>query len=259
MHNALTVLNPNGKTFKICHDHEVNERNKFRTSLLVSEEKTRGLSRVFAECGTELSEFGLYKLENVYPEATSDILTGEMKSIEISEFSTPGSPTSTVQIVGYGGHIIKPEKLKPLLASRIAVSKSGKFGETTVITDNVKGQWYKGKGGKHRDFKFTHTIFHHGQKCFLLARVLEKTQGGKLKFFRESDGEEFVIDIKKGEFLIMMAQAGLCHHNCEEGLFTIVTDFVLPYDAIRREREGGVDGKFEQMIRNFAKKISQHL
>ena len=262
MHNALTVLNPNGKTFKICHDHEVNERNKFRTSLLVSEEKTRGLSRVFAECGTELSEFGLYKLENVYPEATSDILTGEMKSIEISEFSTPGSPTSTVQIVGYGGHIIKPEKLKPLLASRIAVSKSGKLGETPAYTDNLKVQKYQGPGGKHRDGKFKHIINNKPgipKSSFLAARVLEKTNGGVFKFFRESDGKAFLIDIKKGEFLIMMAHAGLCHHNSEEGLYTIVTDFVLPYDAIRREREGGVDGKLEQMIRKFAKDIPQHL
>ena len=260
MHNALTVLNPDGKTFEICNDREVNERNKFRHEVLVSEEETGGLSGVFATDGTDLSPYGLRKLENVYPEATSDILTGEMKSIEISEFSTPGSHTSTVQIVGPWKHIIDPTKLRPLLASRIVVAKSGKFGETTVITDNVKGQWYyKGTGGKHRDFKFTHTIINHGQKCFLLARVLEKTEGGQLKFFRESDGEEFLIDIKKGEFLIMMAQAGLCHHNCEEGLFTIVTDFVLPYDAIRRERDnGGVDGKLEQMIRKFAKEISQH-
>jgi hypothetical protein len=98
VHNALTVLNPNGKTFKICHDHEVNERNKFRTSLLVSEEKTRGLSRVVDEDGTDLSEFGLYKLE-AYPEGTSDILTAEMESLEES-FNNPGKATSTVQIVG---------------------------------------------------------------------------------------------------------------------------------------------------------------
>ena len=257
MHNALTVLNPNGKTFKICHDHEVNERNKFRTEVLVSEEKTRGLSRVFAECGTELSEFGLCKLE-AYPEATSDILTAEMESL-VEYLNNPTKATSNVLLVGPKKHIIDPKRLGPLLRRRIEVSKSGKFGETTVITDNVKVQKYDGSGGKHRDRKVTHTIIHHGQKCFLLARVLEKINGGKLKFFRESDGKAFLIDIKKGEFLIMMAHAGLCQHNSEEGLYTIVTDFVLPYDAIRREREGGVDGKLEQMIRKFAKDIPQHL
>ena len=57
-----------------------------------------------------------------------------------------------------------------------------------------------------------------------------------------------------------MAHAGLCNHNSQEGLYTIVTDFVLPYDVIGRERDdnGGVDGKCEQMIRKFAKEISQH-
>ena len=258
----LTKLNPDGKTFEICDDHEVNEINKFRTDMLVSEEKTRGLDRVLDEDGTDLSPHGIYKLKKVYPEATSDILTGEMKSIEISEFSTPGSPTSTVQIVGYGGHIIKPEKLKPLLASRIAVSKSGKLGETPAYTDNLKVQKYQGPGGKHRDGKFKHIINNKPgipKSSFLAARVLEKTNGGVFKFFRESDGKDFLIEIKKGELLILMAHAGLCNHNSQEGLFTIVTDFVLPYDVIRREREGGVDGKFEQMIRNFAKKISQHL
>jgi hypothetical protein len=148
--------------------------------------------------------------------------------------------------------------LGPLLLRRIEVSKSGKFGETTVITDNVKVQKYDGPGGKHRDRKVTHTIFNHGQSCFLLARLLEKINGGVFKFFRESDGKAFLIDIKKGEFLIMMAHAGLCQHNSEEGLYTIVTDFVLPYDAIRRERETneGVDGKLERMLRKFATDIS---
>ena len=259
----LTVLNPDGKTFEICDDHEVNEINKFRTDMLVSEEETGGLTRVIDEDGTDLSSHGIYKLKKVYPEATSDILTGEMKSIEISEFSTPGSPTSTVQIVGYGGHIIKPEKLKPLLASRIAVSKSGKLGETPAYTDNLKVQKYKGPGGKHRDGKFKHIINNKPgipKSSFLAARVLEKTNGGVFKFFRESDGKDFLIEIKKGELLILMAHAGLCNHNSQEGLFTIVTDFVLPYDVIRRERDdnGGVDGKCEQMIRKFAKEISQH-
>ena len=258
MHNALTVLNPDGKTFEICHDPQVNERNKFRTEVLVSEEKTRGLERVLDENETDLSEFGLYKLKNVYPEATADIYSEEMDSPKLS-FNNPGNATSTVQIVGPWKHIIDPTKLGPRLRHRIKVSKTGKFGETTVITDNVKVQKYDGPGGKHRDRKVTHTIFNHGQKCFLLARVLEKINGGKLKFFRESDGKDFSIRIEKGEFLIMMAHAGLCHHNSEEGLYTIVTDFVLPYDAIRREREGGVDGKLEQMIRKFAKDIPQHL
>ena len=55
----------------------------------------------------------------------------------------------------------------------------------------------------------------------------------------------------------MMAHAGLCNHKCEEGLFTIVTDFVLTYD-VHREMiiNGGLEGKFEKMIGNFATAIS---
>ena len=228
--------------------------------MLVSEEKTRGLDRVLDEDGTDLSPHGIYKLKDIYPEATSDILTGEMKSIEISEFSTPGSPTSTVQIVGYGGHIIKPEKLKPLLASRIAVSKSGKLGETPAYTDNLKVQKYQGPGGKHRDGKFKHIINNKPgipKSSFLAARVLEKTDGGFFNWFRESDGKDFLIEIKKGELLILMAHAGLCNHNSQEGLFTIVTDFVVTYD-VHREMiiNGGLEGKFEKMIGNFATAIS---
>ena len=220
--------------------------------MLVSEEETGGLSRVIDEDGTDLSPHGIYKLKKVYPEDTAVILTGEMGKLDRSEFSTPGSPTSTVQIVGFWSQTIKPVKLGPRF-------KSGKFGKTIARTDNLKVQKYKGPGGKHRDHKFTHIMNRPGipKSSFLAARVLEKTDGGFFNWFRESDGKEFLIEIKKGELLILMAHAGLCNHNSQEGLFTIVTDFVLTYD-VHREMiiNGGLEGKFEKMIGNFATAIS---
>ena len=259
----VTKLSKDGKTlFTGNHpwlDCMNNLRNKLKDFVKKSAGKADGLSRVVATDGTDLTEFGLFKLE-AYPEAIAHIYSAELESVEVSEFSNTDKNTSTVQLVGE--FPTDPEKLPPWLAHRVEVAKTGTlFGKTIARTDNVKGQKYNGKGRKHRDDKFKHIIrkplLGVPESSILVARVLEKTNGGKVKFFRESDGKGFLIDIKKGELLIMMAHAGLCNHKCEEGLYTIVTDFVLPYDAIREMKiHGGLKGKFEQMIRNFAKDIS---
>ena len=258
-----TKLSKDGKTlFTGNHpwwDRMNNLRNKLKDFVDKTAGKKGGLSRVYATNKTDLSEFGLFKFE-AYPEATADIYSAELESVEESEFSNSDKNTSTVQLVGE--FPTDQEKLPPWLAHRVEVAKTGTlFGQTIARTDNVKGQKYNGKGRKHRDDKFKHIIrkplLGVPESSILVARVLEKTNGGKVKFFRESDGKGFLIDIKKGELLIMMAHAGLCNHKCEEGLYTIVTDFVLPYDAHREMKiHGGLKGKFEQMIRNFAKDIS---
>jgi len=74
-----------------------------------------------------------------------------------------------------------------------------------------------------------------------------------ISIFIRSLGKEFLIPIEKGELLIMMGHVGLCRHKCEEGQFTVVIGFVLQYDATREVNiNGGLDGKFEKMICDFA-------
>ena len=262
--NNLTKLHKDSKTL-FTGDHLwldiINTfRNKLKDCVEKKAGKKGGFSRVFAIDGTDLSEFGFSKLKNIYPEATADVYSAELESVEKFHFSNPENDTSTVQLVGEFS--IDPTQLPRWLAHRVEVAETGAiFGDTPAYTDNLKGQWYyKGTGGKHRDDKFKHIINNKPgipKSSFLAARVLEKTQGGKVKFFRESDGKEFSIRIEKGEFLIMMAHAGLCNHKCEEGLYTIVTDFVLPYDAHREMKiHGGLKGKFEKFISDYATSIS---
>ena len=146
------------------------------------------------------------------------------------------------------------------MAQRVEVTKSDLFfGETRAIINLVKANKYGPDGSKrtHRDFKFIHIIPKPTNYSFLIARVLEKPDRGVLKWVRESDRKVFLIPIEKGELLIMMAHAGLCLHKCERGPFTVVTDFVLPHSAVQEEyiNNGGLDGKFEKMICDFAKGI----
>lgn len=201
-------------------------------------------------------EDGWFKVEDADDKASATSQFDELESIDDPNFRNGGNATSTIQIVGEFP-INDTTQLGPLLTRRIKVAKGGRFGETKAFTDLVKVNKYEGGSAAilHSDMKFTHNIskkeFGIPNSSFLVARVLEKPGGGVLKWVR-SDGVEFSIGIEKGELLIMMAHAGLCNHKCESGLFTIVTDFVLPYKVIgEMNAKGGLKGKLEKMMGEF--------
>ena len=203
---------------------------------------------------------GLFKVEDADDKASATSQFDELESIDDSDFHNGGEATSTIQILGEFP-INDTTQLGPLLTRCIEVAKSGRFGETNAFTDLVKVNKYEGGSAAilHSDVKFTHNIskkkFDIPNYSFLVARVLEKPGGGVLEWV-SSDGKEFSIPIKKGELLIMMAHAGLCNHKCESGLFTIVTDFVLPYEVIREMyTTKGLKGKLEKMLGEFVEML----
>ena len=236
-------------------------RNEVKDFVEKSAGKPEGLSRAFAIDGTGMSKSGLFKFKIPNGEATANSILHQCESIENCVYRNPKAATSSLQVVGEFPSEL-PQPLPHFLANRVRVAETGTlFGKTIARTDNLKVQKYKGPGGEHCDDKFKHIIrkplLGIPKRSLLLCRVLEKPGGGILQFFREPDKKKFSIRIEKGELLIMMAHAGLCNHKCEEGLFTIVTDFVLPYDAHREMKiHGGLKGKFEKFISDYATSIS---
>lgn len=233
-------------------------RNEVKDFVEESAGKPEGLSIAFAIDGTNMSSSGLFKFKIPNGEATANSILHQCDSIENCVYRNPKAATSSLTVVGEFPSTLP----QPFLANRVVVAKTGTlFGETISKTDNLKVNKYKGPGGEHCDDKFKHIIrkplLGIPKRSLLLCRVLEKPGGGILQFFREPDKKKFSIRIEKGELLIMMAHAGLCNHKCEEGLFTIVTDFVLPYDAHREKKiHGGLKGKFEKFISDYATSIS---
>ncbi|OEU13041.1 hypothetical protein FRACYDRAFT_243558 [Fragilariopsis cylindrus CCMP1102] len=234
-------------------------RNEVKDFVEKSAGKPEGLLIAFAIDGTNMSSSGLFKFKIPNGEATANSILHQCEPIENCVYRNPNATTSSLQVVGE----FTSKLPQPFLANRVAVAKTGTlFGKTIIArTDNLKVQKYKGPGGEHSDDKFKHIItkplFGLPNKSLLLCRVLEKPDGGVLQLFREPDKKKFSIRIEKGELLIMMAHAGLCNHKCEKGLYTIVTDFVLPYDAHREMKiTGGLKGKFEKFISDYATSIS---
>ena len=235
--------------------------NTFRNKVKDCVKKTGSLSIVFAEDGTDMSPNGFFKFK-AYGEAKTNSILDECNSIKNCVYRNPDAATSSLQVVGeYSDNTIQ---LPHFLAKRVEVAKTGTFfGKIKAITDNLKLQKYIDleAATSHKDNRFRHNLkkpdFDLPDKSFLLARVLEKPAGGDLEWVSKKDKKVFLIPIEKGELLIMMAHAGLCTHKCHDGLYTIVTDFVLPYEAHReRTINQGLEGKFEKMIGDFATAIS---
>ena len=232
-------------------------RNEVKDFVEESAGKPEGLSRVCAKDGTDMSPNGFFKFK-AYGEAKTNSILDECNSIKNCVYRNPDAATSSLQVVGeYSDNTLQ---LPHFLAKRVEVAKTGTFfGKIKAITDNLKLQKYIDleAATSHKDNRFRHNLkkpdFDLPDKSFLLARVLEKPAGGDLEWVSKKDKKVFLIPIEKGELLIMMAHAGLCTHKCHDGLYTIVTDFVLPYEAHREMTiHCGLKGKFEQFIVDFA-------
>ncbi|OEU10728.1 hypothetical protein FRACYDRAFT_246501 [Fragilariopsis cylindrus CCMP1102] len=262
-YNKKTKLHKDGITLITGNDPEVDAINTFRNKVKDCVKKTGSLSRVFAKDGTDMSSNGFFKFK-AYGEAKANSILDESNSIKNCVYRNPDAATSTVQAQAVGEYSADTKQLPHFLAKRVVVAENGTFfGKIKAITDNLKLQKYKDLEAEtsHKDNRFRHNLkkpdFDLPDKSFLLARVLEKPAGGDLEWVSKKDKKVFLIPIEKGELLIMMAHAGLCTHKCHDGLYTIVTDFVLPYEAHREMTiHGGLKGKFEKMIGDFATEIS---
>jgi len=256
-----TKLHKDGIKLITGNDPEVDRintlRNQVKDFVEESAGKPEGLSRVCAKDGTDMSPNGFFKFK-AYGEAKTNSILDECNSTKNCVYRNPLAATSSVQAVGE--YSADTKQLPPFLAKRVEVAKTGTFfGKIKAITDNLKLQKYIDleAATSHKDNRFRHNLkkpdFDLPDKSFLLARVLEKPAGGDLEWVSKKDKKVFLIPIEKGELLIMMAHAGLCTHKCHDGLYTIVTDFVLPYEAHREMKiNRGLKGKFEKFIVDFA-------
>ena len=92
---------------------------------------------------------------------------------------------------------------------------------------------------------------------YLIARILEKSNECVLKWVGGKWWEGVFDQNWKRRVLGYDSICWcMCNHKCEEGQFTVATDFVFPYDDATWEENinGSLDGKFETMIYNFCKR-----